>query len=241
MLKKAYKVGLILAIAGLLTFIIKDLAKQSSQRTSDNVYYSNFTDIVMVAAPGNLNRHGSGVFVKTRLGELVVLTNRHVCNNIGKELFLHNEIISATTEALYVDQEADLCLVKVPKPLNTKGATVARQNPRSNQDVLSIGFPLDMIRYPGVGKVIGPTELPEVVIYDNQPNCRKRKVQDGQELCLLIHEQVGTTIPQFPGGSGSPVFNLDSELVGLISTASLNTNFGTMVYLKDIKRVLNKF
>ncbi len=241
MLKKLYKVVLVLLICALLTSIIVDLAKNASQRSSDNVFYSNFTDIVMVAMPGNLNAHGTGVFVKTNKGELVVLTNKHVCEFLGKDLFLNNEIISASTEAVYVDLEADLCLVKVPKALNTKGATVALRDPRPNQDLLSIGFPLDMIRYPGVGKVIGPTEIPEVVVYTDQSNCRKRKVQDGQELCLLIHEQVGTTIPSFSGSSGSPVFNSASELVGLISTSSRNTNFGTMVYLKDIKRVLNKF
>ncbi len=242
MLKLILKVGLIFTILTIFSAVVVDISNRATQRTIDNIFYSNFQNILTVERRGNSNAHGTGVVVRTASGKEVVLTNRHVCQMVGPNLFLNNEVLSGATDILYIDYTADLCLISLPKALNLPKIQLAQQAPRLNQQIFSIGYPLYFNKNLVSGTAMGDITWTVVTTGQPQSSCDEMKVKDGVEYCLKREQYMGTNVELYPGGSGSPVFNINNELVGLMSATDQHGSFfGCMVHLKDIKRVLNQF
>lgn len=224
----------------LLTIV--DVAKNANQRVTDNIFYNNYNNVLTVEMPGNPMSHGTGVLVKTAKNKLVVLTNRHVCDALGgPSVFLNNDVISASESILYKDETVDLCLISVSKELKTEGIKIADNAPRKNESIFSIGYPYEFGKNLIEGRIVGDAIIPVYEVFTDQSRCQALPVINGTAYCYNEENLVSTNALQFPGGSGSPVFNSNNELVGLMSVSHGMTHFGGMIYLKDIKRVLSQF
>jgi S1-C subfamily serine protease len=91
------------------------------------------------------------------------------------------------------------------------------------------------------GRTIIQTSIPIQSVFSGQQRCSQILANAYDTYCFNIEQMVSTNIQLYPGGSGSPVFNLKNELVGLMSSTAPMSNFGHMVLLSDIKRVLNLY
>ncbi len=213
----------------------------TSQWKSDQIFYSNLNKIVKVASPENHLSHGTGVLLRTATNKLVVLTNRHVCDDFNPVVYLENKTINGIGQVLYVDLPADLCLISPPAEFTATPTKLAASEPDANQEVYSMGYPLYHDINLIAGRVIGETKIPVMNTYSTQLNCKEIVNRNDQFYCITEENLVATNAFLFPGGSGSPVFNSNNELVGLMAVTATGSNFGHMVYLNDIKRVLSLY
>ncbi len=187
----------------------------------------------------------TGFAVLTPSGRTVILTNWHVCRHLedgakisaqGQEL----ELISLTAAK-------DLCaLTNLPKtPLSPLKVSLT----------LETWTPLTTIGYPG-GK--GPRVSTGVYIEDSQAHLAISTDRNGQcemgtqavivgftskgpvLICDLLITLGDTSMFAYPGSSGSPVLNEESEVVGVMnSTDNVSGNwYGSMVLLSDVKEFL---
>lgn len=232
---------LISSIFAVVLLTIVDVAKNANQRMTDNIFYDNYNNVLTVEAIGNPMSHGTGVLIKTAKNRLVVLTNKHVCNALEPNILINNDLITSTESVLYKDEIVDLCLLTVSKDLKVKDIKLAPEPARKNQTIFSLGYPYDFSKNLIEGRIIGDALIPVYEIFMDQEKCKAVPVINNIAYCYNEENLVSTNALQFPGGSGSPVFNSNNELVGLMAVSHGMTHFGGMIYLKDIRRVLNKF
>ena len=61
------------------------------------------------------------------------------------------------------------------------------------------------------------------------------------ELCFQKFDAVHTSIVGYPGNSGSPVFNAQGEVTGVIFIGDSSTNYLGYVPLKHLTALLSKY
>jgi serine protease Do len=156
--------------------------------------------VVLVRVPSS---SGSG-FVISEEGH--VLTNAHVIQgerNVGVTLFLGrgtelDKRAIERVEILAVNPTWDLALLKLPAK-ELAGLTLTpipfgrSEEVRAGQAVFSIGNPLGLERTISEGIVSSRNRASEGMLY------------------------IQTTAPTNPGNSGGPLFNLEGEMIGVVS------------------------
>lgn len=228
-------------LTGIFVFGLRNTIKYSQQAQNDKIFWDNYDNVIRVEASGNPMAHGTGIIVNTSKGKQVVLTNGHVCEAFSQSPVLNNTLTTQKSNILYVDILSDLCIIEVPKKLEVRAIPLAEKEPRMNQELFSIGYPLGHDKNLLSGRGIGLNTVPMHKLFQGQVRCPQIVVNNFQAYCLTIEQVMATNVVLFPGGSGSPVFNLNNELVGLMSLTSPGSNFGHMVLLSDIKRVLDLY
>jgi serine protease Do len=136
--------------------------------------------------------HGSGVIISDR----AVLTNAHVAKSLATKAvvsFLNGEKVEG--KVAWMSQTSDVALIEVDVPDGYVPARATCEAPSLGQEVVVVGNPM-IVRWSVVyGRVAALT------------------VSYGK---LAEYGSMALDITTAPGNSGSPVFDMNGRLVGLV-------------------------
>ncbi len=199
---------------------IKDYEEEEINNYEDNKIVPIYEDFAF--AP---NAHGSGFIVGN--GKYVI-TNQHVING-AKKVAVRNgvgKVSNATVKTVSVDY--DLAILELDNPYPKEFAINHKNfvDPKTGDDVISIG-------YPGIGITFEQPTITQGII---------SKVFD-DEMGIFL-----TTAAINSGNSGGPIFNLNGKLVGvsfatidkqkfLEETGQIPTDMGYAIKSNMIKEV----
>ena len=145
--------------------------------------------------PVAISQQGTGFWINSEF----VVTNSHVVKGASViKVFVANEALLA--ELVSNDQKNDLAILKVrtPQP-NARPVTLTRTSqPRLGERVYAIGFPLSSIL--GNNPTISEGLVSKLTGVDDDPSVF--------QLSAAIQ----------PGSSGSPVFDTEGNVIGIISS-----------------------
>lgn len=175
--------------------------------------------------------YGSGVVVQSDSTGSLVLTNKHVCKIADRTVVAVllgmiseyglleskqiNTQIKAKAQVVYVAQAMDLCLLKTD--LKNLPAVKVAKNGISQGDLLfNVSNPVWTEGYVAEGRA-------------------------GLTAYVRDMKYLQTSVPTYPGSSGSGVFNADGELVGLISLGRTGTVINYIVPTDHIKLFLKPY
>ena len=130
-----------------------------------------------------------------------VITNHHVIKN-AKRISVRNGIGKVSPAKVYdISEKYDLALLELEQPYSKKYSIESKYfvNPKTGEDVVTIGFP-------GIG--IGYSEEAELPIITQGIISKVFKKGNYQGKFM-------TTIAINSGNSGGPIFNLKAQLVGV--------------------------
>lgn len=183
------------------------------------------------------NGGGTGFSVRTSKGT-VTLTNAHVCDK--------NESLVALTQqgekllkVLKVDTVRDLCVLEGS---GNKGLELADTDTEQFDEVFTIGHPLLEQKAPEFGRSLRETSV-EIATHGDigevecLPGERKRQAFIFS-VCTRLFQLMQTTVRIFPGNSGSPIFNSNGKVVGVMQSADSTTNKGNYVPLRYLISIL---
>lgn len=221
-----------------------------------NLLYRNSSSKIFRVSNVADTGHGTGFAVTTKSGAKVIMTNKHVCKFIPEGGLAVNETGTLFVKPVYIDSKADLCLMAYPPGRSIAGFTLASDSPVLNEDVLTMGYPLDQLKHIRRGAISGDRILEVAEPYDPTNPCAhpqwdsvKHRFQIMPDLtqdfnpfmpqiCVESIFGTETSITIYPGNSGSPVLNVYGSLVGVVFAADNRPNLGVMMSYKDVKRVL---
>jgi S1-C subfamily serine protease len=161
-----------------------------------------------------------------------IITNDHFCSGITPSSSLVVEDYNKTSlnisdnyinsKILYTDQGLDLCLIAAYGFVKPVVIADVSYSPEVFEKVFIVGGPT------GNFPIIIDTYISG---YNERSSISLGKLNDTGNDFLLISEQI------FPGHSGSPVFNQDGEVIGVVF-AALETYGGLAISHRDIFTLL---
>ncbi len=176
---------------------------------------------------------GTGFAIKGMSGKTYILTNRHICRS-SKSGFL-KAIYGKDTFIVKVIKESesnDLCIVEAPDSVRT-GLRLAR-SVKLGERAYAVGHPLleaitvtegELSSYMSIPMQIGENVTPDEC---KPPYNRIIDVSDNPfaliagvwNVCIEDIQCNSSTIPILPGNSGSPVFNIWGNVIGVVFAAT---------------------
>jgi S1-C subfamily serine protease len=197
-----------------------------------------------------LKGSATGFHVKAKSGNVVFITNAHVCE-LGNDkgmIMVRDKLNSGRgvpRRILEVYEHNDLCAVE-PLP-GYKGLTVA-SDLDVGEPVWAIGYPLGESLNISNGRVkdFGTTTLSVNIPMDQcvGPNLQKGQVQFWffiVDVCLITYKLVQTDIVIYGGNSGSPMLNIFGNVTGVVFAANTRTNWGRSVPLEHLNDLLSAY
>lgn len=171
----------------------------------------------------------------------VIITNHHVCevqsdNNVTIETETGNVFIRPILKRSF---EHDLCMIS---GVGLPPMQLAK-NPAIKFDRLSVvGHPLLAPSTLTEGTYVG--DVIEQIGYnakDEKCDPPSRFIDGGffGSFCVLDMELSLTTVPVYPGNSGSPILNKDGDVVGVVNSADTRTRYGAFIPLPYVKEFIN--
>jgi S1-C subfamily serine protease len=159
---------------------------------------------------------GSAVLVKHVKGTSLVLTAEHICDGEGKEFFLiHTDLQEYAAKVLTTHKDLDLCILQTEQRIPATPVKIAKQEPVYGDHLYNLAAPLGIYAKGGV------------LIFQGYYSGDK-------ELEGLPYSMV--TVPCAGGSSGSPVFNEQFELVGVVSRK--HTRFENLAFTSPAKQTI---
>jgi len=166
---------------------------------------------------------GSGVIVdKSGL----IATNAHVVNMASNIYVILNDGTQAKGEVAYEDKKNDLAFVKIvpPKPLS-EAVLGQTKDLMLGETVVAIGNPLGLENTVTSGIVSG----------------KNRKFYSSQGE-LLMGDMLQVDAPINPGNSGGPLFNLDSQLIGInVTVVEYSQSIGFAIPVEKLKAAMEEY
>ena len=196
------------------------LAPTVSFADADRIYKENSKAVVMVIKydeKGNEIGRGSG-FIVRRDG--AVVTNYHVIGKAKDIKVKAGNKIFDVEGLIFTDKENDLAILKAKAkdmPV-VKLGVIGEAN--IGEHIYVIGYPL------GLAKTISNGLLRRI-----------REIDEKREILQI-------TAPISPGNSGSPVFNSNGEVIGVVTTSGdATTPYETrnLAFAISVKLIKNKF
>lgn len=152
-----------------------------------------------VAYVANETGHGSGFVVEGRSKKRYIVTNAHVCKTKSQDMKVKwgiRENDEETSEApIEIDSEQDICILTLRNQ--------AKLPLRLSDTFPAVGEPVYTVGFPGTDAITltqGTVELTNAVAFLG-------------DTIYLVH--ITTTVGK-PGSSGSPLFNSEGKVVGVM-------------------------
>lgn len=186
---------------------------------------------------------GTGSLVLSPLNKILILTNWHVCDHVGK---LTNRVYykifkESFEEASIVksDMQTDLCAVEVPQEIGQlRPAIRLGPQPKFFEQAIMVGYPLDRAMTPAFGYILSrELQFVGMGIGACEPGMESIPTFFGS-LCGVRYDLYSTNIITYPGNSGSPVVNLKGDLIGVINSGDPTTNWGGVVPIDLVRKFL---
>lgn len=192
------------------------------------------------------NRGGSGVILSSSNHGSVVLTNRHVCGVVENGGIVKTDNGNLNTVVSYTKSNVhDLCTITVAENLGT-GIKLAPENPNYLDSAVIVGHPALLPTTITKGHFSGSqiiTLLAEV------RKCTKEETEDpalgffcsafGALPVFKSFQAQHVTATIMPGSSGSPVFNENGELTGLVFAGMGQLGYAMIVPSDYVRYFLN--
>ena len=240
-----------------LTVVLLFLAIISSVLVADRAhkeylehYIGDQVLFVTNTSESKVKGSATGFHVKAKSGNVVFVTNAHVCElKDDKNILMVQDTLNSQRlvprRVLEIYKDNDLCAVE-PLP-GYEGLSLA--------DDLSVGEPVWAIGYPlgeslnisnGRVKDFGTTSLISRIPIEqcHGPNLSKQTVQYWffiTEVCVVTFESVQTDVVIYGGNSGSPLLNIWGNVTGVVFAANTRTNWGRAVPLDHLKKLLSAY
>lgn len=200
--------------------------------------------VVKLTPPGNPRTGGTGFYMQAPSGEVVTVTNGHVCevspdghwleatddSGVGRELLEIREISTTT----------DLCILSGPSSPPANLPKLATYQSRMKR-VWSLGHPFLKPNTLTSGYIVGFEEvtLDESELKETQCKPPTRMMEDNE--CVRKLWAFETSVVIYPGNSGSPVLTDEGEVVGVFFAGDGRSNRGIFIPLSDLKALVSKY
>lgn len=206
--------------------------------------------IVKLTPVSSANRGGTGFAVSSPSGNTYTVTNNHVCGAAedGKMAARWDDGTSVILTVIETDPDHDLCLL-TPLP-KTDGLVVSDTELDLYDPVFVIGHPrLNPVTY-AEGYITARENIGLVnETFETRDACEKAgnkweefpTIFGVVQVCIKEYDAIETSVVIYPGNSGSPVFNQDGEIAGVIFVGDGATNYGGYVPLTYLKRLIAKY
>ena len=219
--------------AGLITY---SLAATAYKQNQDATLARSIVKVL------NRDERGGGTgWVTYAKGKKVIITNDHVCEvgSGGFVLVEKDDGRKYLRRILKRNYTFDLCMVEgVQAPV----LKLSDEDPERFDDVYVTGHPSLKPTTPSTGKFTG-NEIVPIGGLSETGECR-----DGDEkiqlpffgtICIHTMELGITSVTIFPGSSGSPVLNSNSEVIGVMNSSGPD-NYGAFIPLERVKEFINE-
>lgn len=195
---------------------------------------------------------GTGVHVKTPHGQVVILTNAHVCG-LGKDgiVYVSNDAgITIPRRIIQISKVSDLCVVEAIA--GTPGLSIGSEA-QIGDIVAVIGHPRLMPTTVSRGEIISE-EIVQVGDHEMNPldpndkcDLPKQKIIHFKaffgdiDVCILELKAYLSNVVILPGNSGSPVVNKWGNIVALVFAGNSDSMWGIFITLHDIVECLKPY
>lgn len=207
---------------------------------------------------------GTGWSARTNKGRSVIVTNDHVCTVAVNDYVVLEEKggRKSIKPILARSIERDLCVIEgLPIP----PLKIADKNPTAFATLNVFGHPLLNPITPATGQYVADGIMQIGFSTEEDGTCRGgelRRLHTADinipeppntimpynveptglfgAYCVVDMELSYTTVPIFPGNSGSPVTNTDGEVIGVMNSASTRDNRGNFIPLIYLKQILEE-
>jgi S1-C subfamily serine protease len=211
-------------------------------------------NIVILSGDSPFTSGGTGFSIQAASGQIVTITNAHVCSLAvdGEMIATYDDGLVTTLSVIeIVKTKADLCVLSsLPLTENKMIYTLAAQGLEIGDAAFTIGHPrLAPLTFSN-GYLVDDTDIDiiDIEIRDIEA-CKEiggtmKTVPTffgDAELCAVPFHAISTSLVVYPGSSGSPVFNFQGQVVGVIFAQSSDTTYGAYVPFDDLKALLDKY
>ncbi len=198
--------------------------------------------VVKITLVTNTNAGGTGFMMETSRGQ-VIITNAHICRHLVNGMgfvFSPGKEEPRLSHVIAISETADLCamtpVVGVP--------SLSLGSRPTNKDRLSvIGHPYLQPRTLSSGNLVTETFIP---VIDELNECHTNKLEKSGNLievegeCYRAYNGYLTTIVIYPGNSGSPVFNVYGNVVGVAFASNSIDHKACVVTFDDLVSFLSE-
>lgn len=205
--------GLILgAIAGVVLWVGVKPAEETSLTIFDKTRRSV---VMLLRGEGG----GTGFVLKTPNGNMVIVTNRHICD--GQETLIARSLALPRDVEVRVIEESkdhDLCVVEAPRSL--KPLELGAE-PSTGDKIFVSGHPRLLPLTISEGLIRGEKTIQLGTV---RPRCNPDERSAGPwfigEVCLKDYIVNEVTAKILPGNSGSPLLNSKGKVIGVMFAGS---------------------
>jgi S1-C subfamily serine protease len=204
--------------------------------------------ILKLTPPSREDTGATGFQLRMPSGQVLTVTNAHVCAMAENGLL--RAWVPGTTRAMLIrvleaSKTADLCLAE--GLAGASGLALASDQGESER-LYAVGHPYLRPIVVSSGYLVGRTmaELMAEDIADEKdcvgPRYKMKRVRGflGEiEMCVELFDSYDTSIPIYPGNSGSPIFNARGEVVGVAFAADGRTAHGLIVPLDVVREFIS--
>lgn len=166
---------------------------------------------------------GFSIFTENNVS--YILTNQHVCNmkDVGEYMITTISGKKAEAKFVRVDAFADLCVLRAP--IQIPALELAENNASVGERVMTIGAPTGVSPLFVEGMISGYYDIH----MKNDPD------EDGN---FEVHFRCQiTSIPIYPGASGSPVFDANGKVIGIVFATRIGAeHVSFIVPISEVKR-----
>lgn len=258
-LRKIAKVALVLFLIEVVAIILfagvvyyANQSLKNNQTTTINEMQNSVFQVY------SIERTATCFAVRDSSGQIKLLTNRHFCDTIRSEVPISvrknfgDVIFTATIEKM--STFVDLCLLTPSSALIKSGVQPLQlgMRPYPNEPVSLVGYPLYNVMTVSYGytktlrKLILPWPLPPAACnFGNFTVINTKSLLGNQmalpfppTICVLNTVVLGTTVPNDAGGSGSPLFNNDGEVIGILSAVEGRQSWAQTIPIEYVKKFI---
>lgn len=196
--------------------------------------------IVKVLNPNNPGNGGTGFVIRNKEGKRVIITNEHVCavNNANTMVIETRSGRSYIKNILNINYQRDLCVIE---GVDLPALNLSDTSPIPYNLLTVYGNPFLNPTQPSKGVFVGNTLASILKPLNKDGHCES----GGQYVetmfftaCVMQYELSMTTVPIYPGSSGSPVLNESNQVVGVMNAGDNISHYGLYIPLQYLREAL---
>lgn len=189
--------------------------------------------VVMLTPIGNPFAGGTAFQLNTSKGKFLI-SNAHVCKAVGEFAMATHLEGQQVVKVLKYDDRADLCLLSPVSGLD--GLDLASDKAEVGDTIAVLGHPALQPQTLSKGRVVGYGVVEVVTGVYDEATCTGPGASQVFIFCLQPYVAVSTNALIYGGNSGSPVFNIYGDVLGVIFASDNQRHHGVYVPLSDLQR-----